>query len=550
MNLTRWSAPAAALVLFVAACSDSDSVAQPGADTAVEAPEATAAPAIDDVRVAAPPPTLAPTTVPSAAVTRVERPDVEPRLLVSGPGLNDEGGVEALSPGELEDGLLVFVEEVPGALAGNTVTVTDDRFEVVRVLETAETPFVDPTGWPNTAIIRQSEGFLVFDAQTGTLTPIAPRGDGDLWILELPAGRRYAPVLEVGGPNATYVLDLMEHTLIPTPGSVRMGPPVFSPDGQWIVVVPDIERGGATALEIVRPYSPTDTALRIEAMPGEFLSDWFYDPDGDLWVTSRPAGATALRLVHHVDLESHEASTWYEWNADTGYRLVAVAQDRHVIEDFSTRDQYVVDVAGDVIARVASPPEDPRLFGQTAAYIDENAVILVDLSTGEISDWLAIGSPTPSEVDFADVGQYWIADGYATGEIGLFRLDFERQSLIDHRAAVADLPEGVHFFSFDPTRFDDDGSSLVAYESDTQSWIVHLTSDDRTSILELPAGHRSIDVTLSPTGDRAIVLSGERTAERRESVAAMIDLATMSRETFDDRLTGQRLAVWLVSRAG
>jgi len=549
VHLVRWSAPLVALCLAVAACSDdgpSVVPADPTGTAALPSVPRDSESSGNEVRVAVPPPSAALTTEPAQSLSRIERPGTAPRLVVTGPGLTDGRSVEVLAPAELMDGLLVFIEEVPGSLAGNTLTITDDSFEVLATLETPETPFVDPTGWPNTAIIRQTEGFLVFDAASGRLTPIDPTDGGELWVLELPAGRRYVPVLEIGGANATFVLDLAEHVLIPTPGSVRMGPPVFSPDGRWIIVVPEIEKGGATALEIVRPDAPSETAVRIESLPDELLSDWFFDPAGGLWVTSRPEGHTSLRLVHHVDLASGVASTWYEWNADIGFRLVAVAADRHVVEDFGTRDHYVVDTSGDVVSWIPSPPEAPRLFGDTAAYIDENAVVLVDLVSGEIQWLRAIGSPTPSEVDFVDVGQYWIADGYAPGEIGLFRLDFARQELVDHRAAVADLPDGVHFFSFDPTRFAADGSALVAYEGEAGSWVVHLRPDATASVLELPSGHSSVDITLSPTGDRAILLSGDRSPERRESIASMLDLTTMTSEDHDRRLMGQRLAVWLV----
>ena len=47
-----------------------------------------------------------------------------------------------------------------------------------------------------------------------------------------------------------------------------------------------------------------------------------------------------------------------------------------------------------------------------------------------------------------------------------------------------------------------------------------------------------------------MVISGERSPERRQSIVSVIDLTTMTRESFGDTFEGQRLAAWLPGSRG
>jgi hypothetical protein len=470
-----------------------------------------------------------------------------PRLTISGPGLGGEV-VEVLAEGDLSDGSLVFVSELPDGLPGNTVVVADQQLEVRHTLEFEAPPFIEATGWPNIAMLRLGQSVILLDAASGETSTLTAAGGGQLSVFGVRPGRRFVPAVEVGGDAAVYVVDLQERTLLPIAGTVRSGTPVFSPDGQWVVAVPEMGSRGADSLEIVRPPQPGVPMLRLEPMSDEVIEQWFYDASGRLWVTTRQIDPAAPRLVHVVDLEQQTIEALYDWDGATGHRLVAVTEERRILQERTTLDHVVIEPDGTVVVRIVDPVDDPKVHGTWAAYIDENDVVLVDLTSGELHHLRAIGSPTPSEIDFGDDGQFWIADGYAKGEIGLFRVDLRDGSFVDHRSAVEGLPEGEHFFSFDPTRFRTDGFSIVSYETDDQAWLVYLGADGASSTMELPAGHGVSDVSFSPTGDQAVVLSGDRSPDRRESIVGIVDLEGFTRDSFGDRLQGQRLAVWLAGQ--
>lgn len=486
----------------------------------------------------------APTTQP-VIETDVSRSERAPRLTLSGSGLGGDD-VPVIEEADLSDGSLVFVAELPDGLPGKTVVVVNQELEVQHTVEFDEPPFVEATGWPNTAMLRLGLSIVLLDAVTGETSTLVAEGGGQLSVFDVEPGRRYASAVELGGDSALYLIDLEERVLLPIDGTVRSGAPAFSPDGQWVVAVPEMGGRGAGSLEVVRPDHPDVPLLRLDPMSGEIIERWFFGRDGRLWVTTRPLDPAAQRLVHVVDMESQTIESYYDWDGASGHRLVAVAGDRHVLQERATRDQLVVSLDGTVVARIVDPVDDPKVYGTWAAYIDENDVVLVDLITGQLQDLRAIGSPTPSEIDFGDDGQFWIADGYAVGEIGLFRVDLREGAFIDHRRAVQGLPEGEHFFSFDTTRFRTDGSSLVSYESEDQAWLVYLEPDGSSSTFPLPPGHGVSDVSFSPTGTQAVVLSGDRSQALRESIVAIIDLDDFTRDSFGDRLQRQRLAVWLV----
>ena len=543
-HLVRWhrrALGALAFVLATAACSSSGD--EPPETTSADPPVATSAD---------PPSSAGATTVPASTTTvasvandPVPQSTRDARLTLSGPGLGGDE-VETIAEDELSDGLLVFVSELPEGTPGTTVTVADQELQVLHTAEFDEAPFVLSTGWPDRAIVRQSVSLGLLDASTGDVSIVAANGGGSLSVFGLRPGQRYASAVEVGGDGAAYLVDLQERALVPIAGTVRSGPPAISADGQWVVAVPDMGPRGAASLQVVRPYATAEPLIELLPSEGEVFERWFFDAGGMLWVTSRPLDPIGDRLVHAIDLDSQTVTPWYDWSGSVGHRLIAVAGDRHVVQERKSLDHFVVDLEGEVLVRVVDPVDAPKVYGDFAAYIDENDVRLVDLRTGELTHFLAIGSPTPSEVDFGDDGQFWIADGYAIGEIGLFRVDLRRGVFVDHRSAVAGLPTAEHFFSFDETRFRRDGDAVVVFQGEETSWLVHLDADGAGSVLEMPTSHRVVDVSWAPSGEQAIMLSGNRDPGIRESVAAIVAVGdTMARDSKGDILQRQKLAVWL-----
>jgi hypothetical protein len=472
----------------------------------------------------------------------VPRVAAAPRLVVSGPGL---GGAPVEVLDEVADGALVFVEELSDGRAGTVVTVADADLVVRHRVEVDQAPFVSASGWPGTAILMVGTTMSLLDAESGEVVALEPPGGGELVLAEVRTGHRYAAAVEVGGGEGAFLVDFDELALVPIGGTLRSGPPEFSSDGQWVVAVTQMGDRGAQAVAIVRPDRPDRALVTVDPIEGELLEQWFFGPDGHLWVTSRPVDTRGERLVHEVDPVEGSVVAWYRWDGDDGHRLVAVGDGRHLLEERASGDHLIVDLDGQVLARVPRPSVTPILFGSTAAYIDENEVLLLDLGTGSAEQFEAVGSPTPSELDLGTQGQFWIADGYAKGEIGLFRVDLGRRLFVDHRSAVAGLPEGEHFFSFDPTRFRADGTALVAYQGEERSWLVVLGADGSSERMALPDGHRATDISLAPSGRRAVVLSGVRSTERRESIASIVDLGSLSSDSNGDRLQGQRLVLWL-----
>ena len=153
-------------------------------------------------------------------------------------------------------------------------------------------------------------------------------------------------------------------------------------------------------------------------------------------------------------------------------------------------------------------------------------------------------------VDRRDEGQYWVADGFTAGEIGLFRLDLGTGRFHDFRAATdIDLEGGEHFFSFDRDRFHPSGRAVVVYQGTFQSALVALMEDGSGVTYPLVEGERVVDVTMSPSGERVIVLSGVREIGRRTSVAAILPSDLSSGPIGPGRLDGQKLAVWLPGRS-
>lgn len=544
-SLRPLAAALGAGALVLAACSD---------DSASSAPTSTLATADTSSTTTAPAPTAsapieAPTTTAFVEVP-VER-STTARLTATGPGLSGEP-IERLDPEELTDGWLAFVSELPGGLVGSTVTVTDQELEVQHELEFDEPPFIESVGWPNRALIRLGPAIALLDVVTGEFETLRAEGGGTLSIFGGQPGQRYLPAVEVGGASEVYLLDLELRSLIRVAGTARSGATAISPDGQWAVAVQGMGPRGAASLEIVRPSDPQTPLLELTPASGEVVERWSFDPRGRLWVTTRPPDPVATRTEHVIDLDEASVEAWYEWGPETGYRVVAVSTDgsRHVLQERSSLDQVVVDNDGQVLGRVRRPADDPRVHRDIAAYIDENDVVMLHIDTGVVREFTAVGSPTPSEIDLGSQGQFWIADGYATGEIGLFRVDLRTGDFVDHRPAVADLPLGEHSFSFDLTRFDTDGSAAVAYQGDDRSWVVRLDADGGSATLAMPLSHRIGEISLSPSGSHAVVISGERSPERRQSIVSVIDLTTMTRESFGDTFEGQRLAAWLPGSRG
>ncbi len=316
---------------------------------------------------------------------------------------------------EVADGALVFVEELSDGRAGTVVTVADADLVVRHRVEVDQAPFVSASGWPGTAILMVGTTMSLLDAESGEVVALEPPGGGELVLAEVRTGHRYAAAVEVGGGEGAFLVDFDELALVPIGGTLRSGPPEFSSDGQWVVAVTQMGDRGAQAVAIVRPDRPDRALVTVDPIEGELLEQWFFGPDGHLWVTSRPVDTRGERLVHEVDPVEGSVVAWYRWDGDDGHRLVAVGDGRHLLEERASGDHLIVDLDGQVLARVPRPSVTPILFGSTAAYIDENEVLLLDLGTGSAEQFEAVGSPTPSELDLGTQGQFWIADGYAKG---------------------------------------------------------------------------------------------------------------------------------------
>lgn len=451
---------------------------------------------------------------------------------------------------ELADGSLVFVAELPDGTPGSTLTVTDQSLGVRHEIEVGDAPFVFDSGWPEVAVVWVGDRTrpALLDAQTGELLVLGGSGGGEMALFASTPGRRFVPALEIDGEGQAYVLDLDDRVLRPVEGVARAGVPEISDDGQWVIGVPTMVDRGARSLTLVRPDRPDLTIGEWTVAPGFVFEKWRFDNSGRLWVTTRPESPLGERVVHMVDIDSGEAEVVMTWGPGEGYRPIdpsGTPGGAILVEERSSGDHLLVDANREVLARIERPPEDPDVFGRRAGYFEDNEVTLVDLTSGAVSTFLAVGSPTPSAVDLSEEGHYWIADGYAVGEIGLFRVDLATGEFIDYRPAVADLDEGEHFFSFDPSRFASNGGALVSYQQEDQSWLVRLNPDGTSALGSIEPGRRIVDISLSPTERSAVLLAGDRSPDVRESIAHIVDLESLEVDTHDDALSGQKLVVWL-----
>jgi len=405
---------------------------------------------------------------------------------------------------ELVDGSLVFVAELPDGTPGSTITVTDQSLGIRYEIEAGEAPFIFDSGWPDVAVawVGDRARPALLDAQTGELVVLEGLGGGELSLFPSTPGRRFVAALEIDGEGQAYVLDLADRTLRPIDGVARSGVPEISHDGQWVIGVSTMADRGARSLTLARPDRP-DVVIGEWTVPAGFVFErWRFDDSDRLWVTTRPESPLGERVVHVVDIDSGDAEVVTTWGRDDGYRPIDSSPASGgiiLVEERSSGDHLLVDEKGEVLARIDRPPEDLDVFGRRAGYFEDNGVILVDLISGLVTTFMAIGSPTPSVVDLTEEGHYWIADGYAVGEIGLFRVDLTTGEFIDYRLSVVDLDEGVHFFSSDLSRFASSGGALVSYQQDDQTWLVRLDPDGTSTLKSIEPGRRVVDISLSPT---------------------------------------------------
>jgi hypothetical protein len=267
-------------------------------------------------------------------------------------------------------------------------------------------------------------------------------------------------------------------------------------------------------------------------------------------VTTRPKSPTAERIVHIVAAPGDISEPVLRWSSREGWRpLLWLSPTLVVVEERASRDHLLVDLSdGSIRTRITRPKSTPVVDVTGLGWFEENSALLVDPETGAAEEFTTDASATPSSLDQSDAGFFWVVDGFTTGEIGLFRFDLRATELVDFRPA-APVEEGEHFFSFDPDRFATTGAAIVAYDSPDAAYLVRLEPDGSFFDRQLPAGHRVVDITGSPSRERWIVLSGLRTFGDREAVLSVFDsgLNTIDLQGDEDLLLGQKLAVWLAA---